>query len=285
MIIIQLSQKNWLKKVEMAVSNGNVMMVESLSQDIDPILDPLLSRQFVKKGKNFTVRLGSEDVELSNSFKLYLQTKLINPHYKPETAAQCTIINFIVTESGLEDQLLAMVVKVEKPDLEQTKEDLVTQQNEFMITLAGLESSLLQSLSDADPATILQNFALIEQLETTKKTAITIQEQQIIAKETEIKINLLREVYRRVAAEGAMFYFLLIQLCIIDKMYQYSLESFTTFFFKAIEKTELNEDDEIRVLTLRDCIRMTIYQWVARGLFEKHKQIFRCQLTFRLMQK
>jgi len=126
MIIIQLTQKNWLKKVEMAVSNGNVLMIESLSQDIDPILDPLLSRQFVKKGKNFTVRLGAEDVELSNAFKLYLQTKLINPHYKPETAAQCTIINFIVTESGLEDQLLAMVVKVEKPDLEQTKEDLVT---------------------------------------------------------------------------------------------------------------------------------------------------------------
>jgi len=155
MIIIQLTQKNWLKKVEMAVSNGNVLMIESIGQDIDPILDPLLSRQFVKKGKNFTVRLGAEDVELSNSFKLYLQTKLINPHYKPETAAQCTIINFIVTESGLEDQLLAMVVKVEKPDLEQTKEDLVTKQNEFMITLSGLESSLLQSLSDADPATIL----------------------------------------------------------------------------------------------------------------------------------
>jgi len=36
---------------------------------------------------------------------------------------------------------------------------------------------------------------------------------------------------------------------------------------------------------LRDMIRIVIYQWVARGLFEKHKQIFRCQLTFRLMQK
>lgn len=66
MIIIQLSQKNWLKKVDMAVSNGNVLMIESIGQDIDPILDPLLSRQFVKKGKSFTVRLGSEDVELSN---------------------------------------------------------------------------------------------------------------------------------------------------------------------------------------------------------------------------
>jgi dynein heavy chain len=125
MVSIQLSQKAWLKKVEMAVSNGQVLMIESIGQEIDAILDPLLSKQFVKKGKNLTVRLGSEDVEIANTFKLYLQTKLINPHYKPETAAQCTIINFIVTESGLEDQLLAMVVRVEKPDLEQTKEELV----------------------------------------------------------------------------------------------------------------------------------------------------------------
>jgi len=44
MITIQLSQKNWLKKVEMAVSNGSILMIESLGQDIDPILDPLLSR-------------------------------------------------------------------------------------------------------------------------------------------------------------------------------------------------------------------------------------------------
>jgi dynein heavy chain len=98
-------------------------------------------------------------------FKLYLQTKLINPHYKPETAAQCTIINFIVTESGLEDQFLAHVVRVEKPDLEQTKEELVNRQNSFMIQLAELESNLLKNLSDADPNTILTNIALIESLE------------------------------------------------------------------------------------------------------------------------
>jgi hypothetical protein len=37
-----------------------------------------------------------------------------------------------------------MVVKAEKPDLEQTKEDLVSKQNEYQITLAGLEAGLLQ---------------------------------------------------------------------------------------------------------------------------------------------
>ena len=30
MIIIQLSQKNWLKKVDMAVQNGNILMIEAL---------------------------------------------------------------------------------------------------------------------------------------------------------------------------------------------------------------------------------------------------------------
>jgi len=146
---------------------------------------------------------------------------------------------------------LAAVVKVEKPDLEQEKEELVTKQNEFKITLANLEAALLQNLSEADPATILQNTALIESLEVTKKTSNDIQAQQAIAKETEITINTLREIYRRVAAEGAMLYFLLIVLNNVNHMYQYSLESFQTFFFKAIEKTESFEEEEQRVLALR----------------------------------
>ena len=178
-----------------------------------------------------------------------------------------------------------MVVRVEKPDLEQQKEELVNKQNEFMITLAKLESDLLKNLAAADPDTILQNKELIESLETTKKTSNIITEQQKIAKETEVMINKSREIYRRVATEGAMLYFLLIQLCNVDHMYQYSLESFVTFLFKAIEKTELSEEEEKRVLDLREMIRRTIYQWVSRGLFEKHKPIFITQMTFRLMQK
>lgn len=100
---IQLSQKGWSKKVELAVSNGQVLLIENLSDKIDAVLDPLLSKNYTKKGKNQYVKLGTEDVEVHPNFKLYLQTKMQNPHYIPEVAAQCTIINFIVTEAGLED--------------------------------------------------------------------------------------------------------------------------------------------------------------------------------------
>ena len=38
--------------------------------------------------------------------------------------AQCTLINFTVTREGLEDQLLANVVGMERPDLEALKVNL-----------------------------------------------------------------------------------------------------------------------------------------------------------------
>jgi len=45
-----------------------------------------------------------------------------------------------------------------------------------MIELARLEEELLNNLSNADPTTILQNKALIESLERTKKTSKEISE-------------------------------------------------------------------------------------------------------------
>lgn len=62
-----------------------------------------------------------------------------------------------------------------------------------------MESELLKELSDANPATILENKELIDKLDSTKKTAISIQEQSEKAKLTEININAQREIYRPVA--------------------------------------------------------------------------------------
>lgn len=41
--------------------------------------------------------------------------------FQPEMQAQCTLINFTVTRDGLEEQLLAEVVRCERPDLEELK--------------------------------------------------------------------------------------------------------------------------------------------------------------------
>lgn len=74
-------------------------------------------------------------------------------------------------------------------------------------------------MAEADPNTILTKKDLIEQLDDTKKKAIEIEKQQILAKETDIMLNLQREIYRPVANEGALLYFLIISLNYISHMY------------------------------------------------------------------
>ena len=61
---------------------------------------------FVLQGGRLLIRLGDSDVEYNKAFKFYMTTKLANPHYLPEVCIKVTIINFTVTKTGLEDQLL-----------------------------------------------------------------------------------------------------------------------------------------------------------------------------------
>lgn len=67
------------------------------------------------------IKIGDKECEYNPAFRLILHTKLANPHFQPELQAQCTLINFTVTRDGLEDQLLAAVVSMERPDLEELK--------------------------------------------------------------------------------------------------------------------------------------------------------------------
>jgi dynein heavy chain, axonemal len=122
-------------------------------------------------------------------------------------------------------------------------------------------------------------------LEKTKIASADIKEKVAQAREQEISINHARNEYKMVASEGSWLYFLLTQLQIISHMYQYSLDAFLFFFLKAMKLAVLSDNTIERVENLRQSIRITIFRWTNRGLFERHKQILFSMLTFKLMQK
>ena len=95
----------------------------------------MLKQPLSMQGRSLFVKMGDKEVEYNKNFRLLLHTKLGNPHYPPEIQAETTLINFTVTEAGLEDQLLALVVNKERPDLEETKTQLIIQNTEFTIKL------------------------------------------------------------------------------------------------------------------------------------------------------
>ena len=77
-------------------------MIESIENEVDPMLDPILEKQWVKKGRNKLIKLGDQDLDYDERFRLYMTSRLANPHFSPELAAKTTIIDFTVTQNGLE---------------------------------------------------------------------------------------------------------------------------------------------------------------------------------------
>ena len=279
--VVRLGQKGYLDFIERAVSNGDTVLIENLGEDIDPVLDNLLGRVTVKKGK-FVV-IGDKEVEFHPNFKLILHTKMANPHYKPETQAQCTLINFTVTQSGLEDQLLSDLVSFERPDLQELKAKLTKENNEFLITLKDLEDNLLAKLSSAE-GNILEDEALVVGLEETKRTAAEIEQKVAQARVTEQDINTAREHYRPGAARASLLYFILNELHRIHPMYQVSLKAFNVVFKRAIGIAEAEEDVQKRVRNIIDTVTFSVFVYMSRGLFTRDKLLFASQVAFQILR-
>ena len=77
-----------------------------------------------------------------------MTTKMPNPHYPPEVCIKVTLINFTVTNSGLEEQLLGDVVVKEKPEVEAKRQELVITMDRDKKTLKQIEDKILTLLRE-----------------------------------------------------------------------------------------------------------------------------------------
>lgn len=89
------------------------------------------------------LRLGSSNVDYNPEFRLYMATKLPNPHYLPEICINVTVVNFTVTKEGLHEQLLADTVRQEQPELQAEQDHLVASIAHDRDMLQDLEDKML----------------------------------------------------------------------------------------------------------------------------------------------
>ena len=79
-----MGEEKTVQIVEKAMEAGESVLVENMAESIDAVLNPVITRSTFKKGRNLYVKLGDKEVEYNKKFKLFMHTKLSNPHYPPE---------------------------------------------------------------------------------------------------------------------------------------------------------------------------------------------------------
>jgi dynein heavy chain len=282
--VIKLSEPKFLRSLENAIRTGLPVLLEDVGETLDSALEPLLLKQTVRQGGRTLMKLGDSYVEYDKNFKLYITTKLPNPHYLPEICIKVTIINFTVTREGLEGQLLADVVKIERAELEEQRNELIVNISNDKKQLRDIEEKILKLLFNSE-GNILDDEELINTLNKSKMTSAAIQQRVEQAEITEREINAAREKYLPVSIRGAIIYFVVANLAEIDPMYQFSLKYFKNLFNLCIKGMEKNPDLDVHIANMCKKITYTIFSNVSRGLFEKHKLIFSFMICIEILKE
>eukprot|EP00462_Mataza_sp_D1_P017376 CAMPEP_0175163132 /NCGR_PEP_ID=MMETSP0087-20121206/25561_1 /TAXON_ID=136419 /ORGANISM="Unknown Unknown, Strain D1" /LENGTH=4572 /DNA_ID=CAMNT_0016451765 /DNA_START=103 /DNA_END=13822 /DNA_ORIENTATION=+ len=269
-------------QLEFCMEEGKPLLCEGVVKEVDPMFDPVLLKNVVKKGRSMFIMLGDKAVTFDPGFRLYLLCKLGNPTFSPELSAKTTIIDFSVTQKGLEDQLLSRVIQFEQKSLEDQRQQLVEEVNMNTISLQALDKELLERLS-ASSGNLLDDVALIKVLADTKTKAQEVKEKIEASVATEIVINKKREQYRPVATRGSVVYFVIVACSAINCMYQTSLAQFLSYFDQSMIDAEKANLVTKRVQILMDHLTFAVYIHIDRGFFEVDKLIFKMMFTTKIM--
>ncbi|EPY29498.1 dynein heavy chain [Strigomonas culicis] len=213
-----------------------------------------------------------EAVEWNDNFRFYITTKLPRPHYLPEVSTKVTLINFMITEHGLQDQLLQRVMMSERKEVEQKKQALTLEAAANQAGLKSTEDRILAILS-AD-GNILESEEAINELDSSKEQSDRIAKRQGEIEAMERISNRTRDQFVPVAHLGAILFFCVTELSNIDPMYQNSLQSYVSIFDEALRNSEKSTEVEERIGNVNAMFKSSLFERISRSLFARDQLLF-----------
>ena len=274
------TDSSFLKLLENALRFGYPILVQDVEK-IDPIMNSLLNKEIHKQSGRNLIRIGDQEIDFSLTFNMFMITRDSSCHFTPDLCSRVTFLNFTITPSSLQNQILDIVLKNERPEVNQKKEELIKAQREYKVQLRQLEEDLLTALNSE--GNLLENNEVMTRLEEIKKKSFEISEEvsksEDIMKELESTMN----EYAPLANKASRIFFALDSLEVIHYLYRYSLSFFMDILNYVIISKEVQEVPKnqyaIRQAKIIQILFKEIYHRVGYSLLNKDKALLAMRLA------
>ncbi|XP_023298158.2 dynein axonemal heavy chain 2 [Lucilia cuprina] len=280
--VIDFGQLDYLKTLELSLQNGHPVLLQNVGEHIDQTINPILKKMYIIQSGQKLIKFNDKFITFHDNFRLYITTKITNPHYPPEISSKTTIVNFALKQDGLQAQLLGIVVRKEKPALEEQKDELVMTIARNKRTLIDLDNEILRLLNESK-GSILEDDELFSTLQKSRQTSALVKESLSTAEVTEIEIDTARQEYQPAAERASILFFVLMDMSKIDPMYVFSLAAYILLFTQSIEKSPRHLNVKERIVNINDFHTYSVYKNTCRGLFEKHKLLFSIHMSAQIL--
>jgi dynein heavy chain 1 len=271
---------NFLKVLESGLRFGYPILVQDVEK-IDPIMNSLLNKEIHKQGGRNLIRIGDQEIDFSLTFNMFMVTRDSSCHFTPDLCSRVTFLNFTITPSSLQNQILDIILKNERPEVNKAKEDLVKAQREFKLQLRQLEEDLLTALNSE--GNLLENNEVMTRLEDIKKKShdisIEVAKSEDVMRELESTMN----EYAPLANKTSRIFFALDTLDAIHYLYRYSLSFFMDVLNYVINSKTMKEFPKNlhneRQKTIIRLLFKEIYHRVGYSLLNQDKAILSMRLA------
>ena len=270
-------EKTFMKQLESSLRFGSILIIQDV-ENADPILNPLLNKEFHKEGGRNLIRLGDQDIDVSPSFKLFLTTRDSSHQFPPDLCSRVTFVNFTMTLSSLQDQCMSIILQKEAPTLNQKRNDLLQLQGEYQARLRDLEEQLLISLNSLE-GNILDNDTVMNTLEQLKTEAQSISQEISQANDIMASIAESSRIYQPLSQACSQIYFVLDSLHHIFFLYRYNLHFFLDIL-QSVLQTPLDSSlpPSQRMSILLHALYRNVFAHASRGLKHLHSRVLALRL-------
>lgn len=218
--------------IEDTLKFGGSLMLRNV-ECYNPLLNPLIQNDISYKGGHKSIDLGNNTIMILGDYSIVFHSRDDRCIFDAFLESRVTLLNFGITEGGLENSVLNIALLSLNPDLFQRRSELLKIQGEYNQTTIQLRTTLLSVLNDCR-GTMIDNDSVINLLEDIKVETDLVDSSMERASQTLLEVDSTRGKFHDVAVHVRRIYMILVKLSQQERIYNFTLSQVLDTFHETL---------------------------------------------------